>query len=271
MFSIGAFSRLTQLSIRMLRHYDDIGLLKPAHTNRANGYRYYSSQQLGEVHRIVALKELGLSLDQVQMVMKEQHSVEAIRGMLRLEKLRAEEERIEAERRLRNLDQRLAELTELGKLSDIDAVEKSVATTPFLAYRERVTNLDAAYALMNEVMARCAALGPWTPLIAVGHDDFFDTENIDIELGYAVDHRDTVDLGGGRLMTPRELPAVDRVLSIIHVGNEAEGHRRTHNAIAIWLERHRCALAGPVRELVYSANDATPTVEIQYPIRDAEQ
>ena len=56
MLKIGDFSKLSRVSIRMLRHYDDIGLLKPAEIDEFTGYRYYHEQQLFAVGRITALK-----------------------------------------------------------------------------------------------------------------------------------------------------------------------------------------------------------------------
>lgn len=271
MFSIGAFSRLAQLSIRVLRHYDEIGLLKPAHVNPTNGYRSYSADQLADVNRIIALKELGLGLEAIQRVLSERCSLEEIRGMLRLEKARAEAERSVQERRLQELDRRLRELGEVGRLSEIDVVEKSVAATPFLAYRATAPELADAYALMNDVMAACASLAPGTPFIGVAHDAFFDSENLDIELGYPVSTPERIDLGAGRIMTVRELPAVHRMLSVVYVGDQVEGHRRSHSAMAVWLDAHRCDFAGPGRELVHGGRSPEQTVEIQYPIapRDA--
>lgn len=268
MFTIGAFSRLAQLSVRVLRHYDEIGLLKPAKTSGATGYRYYTAEQLASVHRIVAFKELGLGLSQIKGLMDHKElSLEAVAGMLHLERARAEQERADAERRLRDLDRRLAELTDLGRLSDIDIVDKTVPATPYLAYRATVTDFDAAYALMREVIAHCEPLGPWSPLLAVGHDTFFDTEHLDIELGYPVSHPEPVDLGSGRHMRTRELPAVERMITVVYVGTQEDGHRLSHNAIALWLERHSCQLAGPGRELVHEPSDAArQTIEIQYPV-----
>lgn len=269
MFSIGAFSRLAQLSIRVLRHYDEIGLLKPAHTQRSTGYRYYAAEQLADVQRIVALKALGLSLERVQKLMKEQPSSEAIAGMLRLEHARAEEEQREAERRLRELERRLSELQQLGRLSELDLVEKRVAATPFLAYRSTVADMPAAIALMGEISARCKPLGSWSPFIGVAHDRFFDTEQLDIELGFPVSSPERVDLGGGRCMTVRELPEVERMLSVVYLGEQEDGHQRSHGALAFWLERHACELCGPGRELIHGPSaGAGMTIEIQYPIRE---
>ena len=69
MLRIGEFSKLSRVSIRMLRHYDDIGLLKPAEIDQFTGYRYYSPEQLPVVGRITALKDMGFSLaDIVKML-----------------------------------------------------------------------------------------------------------------------------------------------------------------------------------------------------------
>ena len=69
MLRIGEFSKLSRVSIRMLSHYDDIGLLKPAEIDQFTGYRYYSPEQLPVIGRITALKDMGFSLaDIVKML-----------------------------------------------------------------------------------------------------------------------------------------------------------------------------------------------------------
>ena len=65
MFSIGEFARLGQVSVKMLRHYDRIGLLAPARVDPANGYRYYTAGQLPAIGRISALRDLGLGLAEI--------------------------------------------------------------------------------------------------------------------------------------------------------------------------------------------------------------
>ena len=62
MLKIGDFSKLSRVSVRMLRHYDDIGLLKPAQIDEFTGYRYYHEEQLFAIGRITALKDMGFSL-----------------------------------------------------------------------------------------------------------------------------------------------------------------------------------------------------------------
>ena len=63
MLKIGDFSKLARVSIRMLRHYDEIGLLHPLHTDAASGYRYYEANQLITTGRITALREMGVLLE----------------------------------------------------------------------------------------------------------------------------------------------------------------------------------------------------------------
>ncbi|HKP55761.1 MAG TPA: helix-turn-helix domain-containing protein [Polyangiales bacterium] len=267
MFPIGTFSRLCQLSIRVLRHYDEIGLLVPAHTSRTNGYRYYATEQLADAHRIIALKQLGLSLEQVKAVLTNAHSVDAIAHMLQVEKQRAEQERAALEQRQRDLERRLLELTDLGRLSKLDVIEKSVEAMPLLAYRSIVADLDAAYGLMEEVVARCASLKPPGPFVAVAYADFFDDRNLDLELGYAVSGPEVLELPEGRRMTLRQLPGVERMLSVMYVGTQTDGHRASHQALASWLASRRCELAGPGRELIHAAKlGGSETIEIQYPV-----
>ena len=81
MFTIGEFARLGGVSVRTLRHYDEIGLLRPATVDPDTGYRGYSADQLGRLNRIIALKELGLSLTQARRLL-DGITLEELRGML---------------------------------------------------------------------------------------------------------------------------------------------------------------------------------------------
>jgi DNA-binding transcriptional MerR regulator len=66
MLNIGEFARLGQVSPRMLRHYDQLGLLTPDRVDPGSGYRFYGVHQLGRLHRIVALRDMGFGLDQIR-------------------------------------------------------------------------------------------------------------------------------------------------------------------------------------------------------------
>src|SRR3954453_7817166 len=99
MFSIGDFAGLGRVSVRMLRHYDALGLLRPAYVDPHSGYRFYTAAQLRVLNRVIALKDLGFSLHQVQSMIEDKPSnhpaqpptsglkaitIGELRGMLRL-------------------------------------------------------------------------------------------------------------------------------------------------------------------------------------------
>lgn len=108
MFAIGDFARLGRVSVRMLRHYDALGLLRPAHVDPGTGYRRYNAAQLARLNRIVALKDLGFTLDQVGSILNEPVDAAELRGMLRLRRAEAESELAVARRRLTGIQARLS-------------------------------------------------------------------------------------------------------------------------------------------------------------------
>src|SRR5215216_3283107 len=104
MFTVGEFSRIARVSKRLLRYYDEIGLLKPVHIEKFTGYRYYSAEQMPRLNRILALKDLGLSLDQIQRLLNDQVSTDKIQGMLMLKKAEIEQQVHEEIQRVRNIE-----------------------------------------------------------------------------------------------------------------------------------------------------------------------
>ena len=86
MIRIGDFSKLSRVSIKTLRFYDGMGLLKPIEVDRFTGYRYYEFDQLATLYRILALKDLGFSLEEIGRLLDGDLSTEQMRGMLKLRK-----------------------------------------------------------------------------------------------------------------------------------------------------------------------------------------
>src|SRR3954468_14718795 len=124
MLSIGEFAQLGGVSPRMLRHYDELGLLKPERVDPSTGYRSYEFVQLASLHWLVALRDLGLSLQQIGEVLPEDPTVEQLRGMLRLRRAELEQQLIEDEARLRRVEAHLRAL-EGDVVSNLDVVVKT--------------------------------------------------------------------------------------------------------------------------------------------------
>ncbi len=139
MFKIGDFSRLAQVSTRMLRHYDQIDLLKPSHTDEWTGYRYYTIDQLPRLHRIIALKELGFSLEQVAALLRDEDlSPDQLRGMLRLRQVELQQEIAAGQQRLVDIEARLQQIEQAGQPPAYEVVVKSLAAQSIASVRQIV-------------------------------------------------------------------------------------------------------------------------------------
>ena len=115
MLKIGDFSRLGQVSVRTLHHYDQRGLLKPAEIDDGSGYRFYSVDQLPRLNRILALKDLGFSLDQIGHLVEGNFPAERLRGMLTLKQAEIERQLTEGRARLARVEARLRQIENEGE------------------------------------------------------------------------------------------------------------------------------------------------------------
>jgi DNA-binding transcriptional MerR regulator len=125
MFSIGEFARLGTVSVRALRHYDEIGLLRPAKVDPDTGYRGYTAEQLGQLNRIVALKELGLSLAQVRQLLGG-ITLDELRGMLMFRRAQLEQELEAHKDQLLGVEARLCYIEREGAMPADDIVVKKL-------------------------------------------------------------------------------------------------------------------------------------------------
>ncbi len=151
MFRIGEFSKIAQTPVSQLRYYDQIGLFQPAHTDKFTSYRYYSAQQLPDLNRIIALKELGLSLAQIRRMIDDNVSEDEIRGMLALKKAQIEQNIHEEIARLRTVESRLRHITDDGEMKDFDVVVKSIPAQPYMSWRETLANVYEGLNICHEM------------------------------------------------------------------------------------------------------------------------
>src|SRR4029078_9552569 len=117
MFTIADFASFGRVSVRMLRHYDAIGLLTPAVVDAQSGYRFYHADQLGRLNRIIALKELGFTLKQVQSIIDDKVDVAELQGMLRLRRAELRERVATDEARLTGIATRLRMIEKEGHMN----------------------------------------------------------------------------------------------------------------------------------------------------------
>jgi DNA-binding transcriptional MerR regulator len=145
MLKIGEFSRLSQVTVKTLHYYDELGLLKPVHIDPITNYRFYEVEQLPRIHRIMALKEMGLSLEQIGLMLEKELSTERMRGMLHLKQAEIQQEMREAQRQLSMVEFRLRMIEAEANFPVLDVVIKKLEAGRFLSlFVEPSSNEKAA-------------------------------------------------------------------------------------------------------------------------------
>ncbi|HUN05020.1 MAG TPA: MerR family transcriptional regulator [Aggregatilineales bacterium] len=279
MFRIGEFSKIAQVSGRLLRYYDEIGLLSPGFTDPQTGYRYYSATQLPRLNRILVLKELGLSLEQITDLLAQDLPTEAFRGMLALRKAQIEQSLQEESARLRMVESRLDQLNAFGQVQEPDVVFKSVEAQPFLALREVLPDMPSVKRLVQIISNTVpVSVGPQLlgAITIVIHTPIYDPAEYDLEIGYVTTGKvaDCVQLPNDRVLTLRELPAVATMATFVHLGPVETSHR-SYGLLAVALEKADYQIAGLGREVIMQlptlGPDADAVIELQIPVIKREQ
>lgn len=263
MFKITEFSKIVQVSRRLLQYYDDIGLFAPAYTDPHTGYRFYTADQLPAIARILALKDLGLSLDQIRRMTHADLEPSEIRGMLALKRAQLEQAVRDDLYRLWNVELRLKQLESLHTPYNI--VLKSIPAQPYWSLRRQLTT----EADMGQFFFEVYAAAPHPPYLAIVHAPVYEQDFYDLEVGFTGEGVHLTDLlipAQGRL-TYRELEAVAEMVTLTH---EGAGHPGLYQALGVWMETHGYGIAGPEREVFWQLGSPDHPeqhiVEIQIPV-----
>lgn len=274
MFRIGEFSRIAQVSGRLLRYYDEIGLLSPEFTDPQTGYRYYSAHQLPRLNRILVLKELGLSLEQVARLLDQHTSNDEIRGMLTLRKAQIERTVQEEMVRFRDIESRLQQLDTQGQIQEYNVVLKSVPAQNYLSFREMLPGMEAIRRLVKRIVVVVPPIAGKNNLSTIAiiiHSPLYEPEVLDVEVGYLLTGTmpKRVVLPEERVLTTRELPAIDTMATIVHVGPVNESHG-SYGILANWLEANQYQIVGTGREIMMQlplpGNEDEVVMELQLPV-----
>lgn len=256
MFKIGDFSQLGQVSVRMLRHYDKLGLLTPNHTDKWTGYRYYTIDQLSRLNRIVALNGLGLTLQQVNELLQNDNSVsvDRLRGMLTMRKAQIAQELAEKQMQLASVEARLRQIEQEGHPSPYEVVVKSVAPVPVASVRQIVPHASQmnyyCQMLCEQLYTRLHRLGVdhIGQEITVFHMTEFTEEHLDTEAAITVGSRWVQRPPIDDTILFRELPAIDLAATVIYEGPYVEMPDAILTLLT-WVGEHDHAPAGPLREV----------------------
>ena len=264
---IGRFSRATRLSVKALRHYDELGLLRPAFVDPSSGYRYYRPAQANQAEAIRILRSVELPLEEIGAVLA------AAGGAQVAERLRRHRERLEA--RLDEHRRMLAFLQRLLDKEDIMPYEVTVKQLPAqpVAATRASTDLrhigDAIGAGVHLVLDELGRRGlePAGPLQVVYHaDQVLDEDSVaPIEICFPV----AAAFQGNGEVYGTELPGGPAAVTL-HRGPYAEIGPAYHT-VSGWISDRGHELAGGPREVYLNVPGEVPEAdlltEVQWPIR----
>lgn len=274
-YKIGDFSRLSRITVRTLRYYDEIDLLKPVRVDRSTGYRYYSLDQLPKLNRINMLKGMGLSLEDISGLLSEDLPTDYIRRLLIVKKSEIEARVSQDNIRLHQVEMWLDKIGKEGQIPLESYIQrKSVSSFQVISKREIGTYAQTTsrfygdlidFLNLPENIERIHVTGPFMGLY---YDDEYKEEDADIEAAFPISGDITMSAEEFEVKT---LPEID-VLSTVYKGPsyEIDG---IYAQIMEYAEEHSLKLITPLRELYFDFPEKDPDegllIEIQFPYKES--
>ncbi len=270
MLKIGDFSKLSQVTVKALRLYDDLGLFQPAHTDAATGYRYYSVTQLARLNHIIALKSMGFTLEQIGELIEQPVSTRELRGALLFQRAAITHQLEATQERLSQVEHWLTQMDAADANLPFDVVVKPTAAQWVLARRGTAAGHDQVQACLEALSAvvtrHAESVGARreSARLAIYHDTEWRDEGIDLEFAYPL-HKQAP---GSTLVQAYQLPGLTLAACLIHRG-ALTALPAAHTALYLWLAHNSYHLQGPIRELYLewdTRGASEAVIEVQFPI-----
>ena len=238
LYRIGMFSKMNQVTIKALRYYDEVGLLRPRFIDPDNGYRYYSSSQLEPLHRLLALRRIGYSIEEIKRV-QEGESEQRI--------LQRKKQQL-----LKEISERMSMLSQIeGYLQQDEAnyhmVIKKIPEVKVATMRKIIPNYGELSSIMPEMGAQMEAAGCVCSMpeycFNIYHDNGFMEENVDVEVCEAVTEMKD-DVGDLQFKCIDEIP---EAVCTMHKGSY-ESLPKAFGAAIKFVENNGYEISGSIRE-----------------------
>lgn len=196
MYTIGQFSKIGKVSPKTLRYYDEIDLLKPVHVDQENQYRYYSDEQVLIILLISELKEYGLKLEEIKVVL-DRKNVDLLIKFLE-NKINEIDKEVQRNLKLRNtIELKISKIQSGGSLMETKdlKVELKEKETLIVASRRTTTRIDNISNIIGKVFEDIYQMNlqPAGPVMTVYYDKEFNAENMDIEICIPVNKKANIE------------------------------------------------------------------------------
>jgi effector-binding domain-containing protein len=268
-FKIGDFSKLSRVSEKTLRYYDEIGLLKPVSIHRSNRYRYYSVEQLPRLNRIIALKSAGFPLEEVAILMDENLPMEKVKSTL---KGRLAEIRQKLNEDLDQLLRMQALIEDMEPMNTIPASKVNIQKIDAMlvaSIRDFVPAYSDIWQLYDEILVYLKRNGipPAGPPMAIYYDKEYKENNIDVETAVPIIREPE------RIyrICISKLPEVELMACVVHRGDYSK-IGQAYSALMAWIEQNGYRITGNEREIYLKRPENTVdpllfVTELQFPVK----
>lgn len=270
MLKIGDFSKLSRISIRMLRHYDEIGLLKPKHTDSFTGYRYYSEDQLLLAVRINSLKEMGFGLAAIGEVLKNYFDPKELAKFLEVKRAQVQSELEESEHRLLLLDTAIERLRKDDGSMNYSVALKTMPQRMVASVRKVIPAYNQEgilWRLLGEEtkdMSLQMADNPYS--LAVFYDKGYKDRDVDVEIQMSVKG----SYPNTEHVVFKEVPEIE-IASAVYKGSYDQ-ITDVNLAVANWVRDNEYEFNGPMFCIYHispaqTQNQEELVTEICYPVK----
>jgi effector-binding domain-containing protein len=271
-FKIGDFSVLSRVSVKTLRYYDEIGLLKPVEVDQFTGYRYYSAEQLPKLNYIVALKEMGLSLEEVATFVNNDLTPHQMRDLFILKKSELKQRVSQEQARLEQVERLLQRLEKEGAMPDYQITIKKLEPMLIASVRDRLPSYGAVGPLFGEVykyLGKKFIFKPAGPPMFICHDAEYKESDVDVEIAVPIGKQ----IKSSERVKVYELAGVEQAACTVYKG-AYDSINQGYNALMAWVESNGYQIVGPSREVYFTdpnkvKDPAENITEIQLPVQKA--
>ncbi len=250
MLKIGDFSRLSRVSIRMLRYYDEVGLLKPEKVDDFTGYRYYSEEQLLIMGKINALKDMGFGVSAITEIMKSSNPKE-IEQIFLVQKAQLLEEVKDLNHRIRFLDTAIERLRK-DEIMKYDCIIKQMPERYVASVRKVIPKYEEEGTLWHILFSETAKSGmiPCGPAMAKLHDKEYKENDVDVEVQIEVKgHYENTE--NVTFFTEPEMTVASATFK-----GSYEQFSDVYASLAAWVSENGYKFAGPMIDVYHvSPND----------------
>ncbi|TCJ78005.1 UNVERIFIED_ORG: MerR family transcriptional regulator [Bacillus cereus] len=269
MFKIGDFSKLSSISIRMLRHYDKVELLQPVKINEQSRYRYYSAAQLKKVNQIQMLKDMGFNIATIKEIVASDN-MEVIKSQFKNRSAQIKVEMDDLQKQLRLLEDSMKTMREDVVEMTYHVSIKEIPERNVASVRKIIPSYnregDLWGTLMQEIQMKSISIAHPSYSIAVFHDREYKENDVDVEIQLSIlgKHENTKDV------TFKKIESTN--VASITVNGSYEQMTAVNEAAAKWIETEGYEIAGPMYNIyhVSPAMESDPNkwvTEVCYPVK----